>query len=155
MDFRTASSRCTLGGVSTSYITLLALVLPISAGAFSACSADVVLDDEGDADGNEAGGGAAPLTCEVEPGPIELVPVAGNPPQCLAAQSCEVWFGHGQHMSCPYGIYESPPFVECSIWDCLCTVYEEEGFVANFATGEVIDTRDPGLTCRYRLTPVE
>jgi hypothetical protein len=103
--------------------------------------------DTSSATSSDTGGGAKPLTCDLVAGPIDLVPAADNPPGCGGIASCEVWFGHGQHLSCPAG-YSEDPFVACDIWDCLC---EEDGFVANFATSEVVDTRDPERTCRYTL----
>jgi hypothetical protein len=133
----------------------LAWALPISAAAVAACGGIVVFDEEGDATRNDGAGGAAPLTCDLVAGPIDLVPVEDNPAGCRGAVSCEVWFGHGQHLSCPRWSETDPPFVECDVRDCLCTIHEEERFVANFATGEVIDTRDPNMTCRYTLEPAE
>lgn len=135
----------------------LSLVLGLLAG----CGGAVVLDEEGAGGGGgaepvsstDAGGGTAPLTCDVVAGPIDLVPDAGNPTVCRGAVRCEVWFGHGQHLSCPgRGDAGEPSFVECSIWDCVCTIFEEDDFAADFATGDVVDAR-PGVTCRYTLVP--
>jgi hypothetical protein len=152
VDFRTTATERTLRGVNTARRRRLLLVASlVFASAITACGANVTVDDEG----GGAEGGAAPLTCDLEAGPIDLVPLAGNPPQCRGVVSCEVWFGHGQHLSCPYGFTKEPAFVECDIWDCLCSPFEEDDFVANFATGEVVDTRDPNVTCRYTLTPAQ
>jgi len=71
---------------------------------------------------------------------------------------CDIWFGHGQHLSCPgRNDADAGAFVECSILECVCLVYEEDAFAddfaADFASGEVVDARAPGLTCRYTLAP--
>ena len=94
---------------------------------------------------------AGPRVCDLVAGPIELVPAADNPPGCVGAMTCDVWFGHGQHLSCPADGWTMPAFAGCDIWDCLCEDYPPSGFVADFSTGEVLDTRAPGRTCRYTL----
>lgn len=135
--------------------------LALALGLLAGCGGAVVFD-EGGAGGaggaapvssTDAGGGTAPLTCDVVAGPIDLVPDAGNPAVCRGAVRCEVWFGHGQHLSCPgRGDADEPSFVECSIWDCVCTIFEEDDFAADFASGDVVDAR-AGVSCLYTLVP--
>lgn len=159
MYFRTAAIGRTLLCVNT-YLRrafLRAVVLgcfaPLASIAFAGCGALVVFEDETDSDTTISGqGGSVPLTCDVTAGPINLVPAPGNPSECRGGMSCEVWAGHGQHLSCPGFASSEPTFIECDIRDCLCTRYEEDDLVANFATGEVVDTRSD-VTCRYVLVP--
>lgn len=139
--------------------------------AAASCGGTTVLDDTGESGGGSpvaAGGqggsgqggseqvsgqgGSAPLTCEPEEGDVVLVPAADNPEACQGRVECFVFFGHGQHLSCP-GIGVTEGEVQCTIWDCVCTIYEVDDFAANFATGEVVDGRDPAVPCRYTLEP--
>lgn len=96
----------------------------------------------------------APLSCDLRSTDVDglqlvLEPEPGNPASCTTPAPCEVWFGHGQHLRCPrYLGPPSPIDAACDIYDCVCD--DEMGFVANFATTEVIDAR-AGVECRYRI----
>jgi hypothetical protein len=107
-----------------------------------------------DASTNDAFGDA-PRTCELSSTRPNLVlePAADNPGSCRTPAPCELWFGHGQHLRCPrYLGAPSPIGVSCDFGfgDDRCVCDDGLGFVADFATAEVIHTRD-GATCRYRV----
>lgn len=93
---------------------------------------------------------AGPRTCELVAGNLRLVPVAGNPPGCTGGVLCRLWFGHGQHLSCPADEWVDSSFAYCDVWDCLCVDGATERFVADFSTLEVADTRGE-QACRYTL----
>ena len=101
-------------------------------------------------DAGSAVEGDARRTCDPLPDEmLVLEPFADNPTSCRVAASCELWFGHGQHLRCPrYDGPSSPIELECSIRDCLCD--DRAGFVADFSTREVLDVRG-GEACRYRI----
>lgn len=129
-------------------------VLVLILGALSACGATVIEDDDLGTSASStvtAGGGGDPKTCELTEGPIALVAAQGNAPSCRPSMTCRVWFGHGQHLSCPELGGAAAEYAECDIWDCICVVKDEPGFTADFSTGEVIDARDPFQVCRYTL----
>ena len=129
--------------------TLLVLTL----GAATACGATVVEDD--DTDAASAGGGSEPKTCELDEGSITLTAAPGNAPSCQPSMTCSVWFGHGQHLTCPEVGAAADEYAACDIWDCICVVKDVPGFTADFSTGEVVDARDPFQVCRYRLERVD
>lgn len=128
--------------------------LALALAALASCGGQVEHDDPPQSS-SAAGGGSEAKSCELVDGPIELVAEAANPAGCEASMSCEVWFGHGQHLRCPDYASAGPSYVECDVWDCVCSVYGEAGFFADFSTGEVVDARVPGRVCRYRLEAIE
>lgn len=138
--------------ICTTSLRLASLLLAL--GALASCGGLVAYDEPTEASG-AAGGGAAPKSCELDSGPIALLAEAANPTACEGSMTCEVWFGHGQHLRCPDYASAGPRYVECDVWDCVCSVYGEAGFVADFSTGEVVDARVPGRVCRYRLEAIE
>ena len=130
---------------SSSFSLAVALVASLAAG----CTEHHVAPDDASAPAVDAG----PRVCSLAEGIVRLTPDAANPPGCAEAVSCRVWFGHGQHLSCPDDEWTEPSYAGCSIWDCLCTDLETERFVADFSTGEVVDARDGARTCRYTIEP--
>ncbi|MDQ3032809.1 MAG: hypothetical protein M3Y87_10355 [Myxococcota bacterium] len=133
-----------------SVIVLLVLVSALVSG----CAGSHGLGDAGGDAPSPARDAApprdGPLTCELRDGRLlVLEPEPGNPVSCTTPAPCELWFGHGQHLRCPRSLGTTAPLdVECSIWDCVCD--DGMGFVANFATTEVVDTRE-AADCRYRI----
>lgn len=132
-----------------------AATLTLALGALAACGGVVSYDDEPGESAGSAGGRRDPATCDIVEGPIALSARADNPPTCEPSMTCTVWFGHGQHLSCPERVSAAPGYLSCDIWDCVCTVYGEPGVEADFSTGEVVDARDPSRVCRYRLEALE
>jgi hypothetical protein len=121
-------------------------VLALLAATSSGCAGEIVEDDPTDTAVVEE-----PLTCDLEQGSIVLTPMPGNPIGRQAPVSCTVWFGHGQHLTCPG--WDAPPSdiaFECDIWDCICAPKDDPEVVANFATLEVVDARG-GVPCRYSM----
>ena len=86
---------------------------------------------------------------------VALTALTDNPSSCEPSMICSVWFGHGQHLSCPERVSAAPGYLDCDIWDCICTVHGEPGVEADFSTGEVVDARDPSRVCRYRLEALD
>lgn len=129
--------------------SVAALVAGLLAVLAAGCADGPVVLDDASAPVADAG----PRVCSLVEGIVRLTPDAANPPGCAETIGCRVWFGHGQHLSCPEDEWTDPSFAGCSIWDCLCTDRETERFVADFSTGEVVDTRDTARTCRYTIEP--
>lgn len=103
--------------------------------------------------------GDAPRTCSISSTAPYLVlePASDNPASCRTPAPCELWFGHGQHLRCPrYLGPPSPIEVACDLGfgDERCVCDDGRGFVADFATSEVVHVVE-GVTCRYRITPDE
>lgn len=146
---------CTAVRPALLVLTLLVLTL----GALSACGAMVIKDDDQGTSASAStsgGGGSDPKTCDLTEGPIALVAEQGNAPSCQPSMTCSIWFGHGQHLSCPeLGAAAADEYAACDIWDCICVVKDAPGFTADFSTGEVIDARDPFEVCRYRLEALD
>jgi hypothetical protein len=138
-------------------------------GASSTGCAEAHLVDAGAGDAPspvDAGAVDAARSCDLRPGPggydldVTLVAEASNPSACAPSTACHVWFGHGTHLTCPFRDPDPSRLqVECTLgvyaaesdtYDrCVC-VAREGNVVADFATGEAIDTR-PGVPCRYRI----
>jgi hypothetical protein len=94
-------------------------------------------------------GSDAPRSCSVSEGPLVMRGNPSNAAGCDASYRCELWAGHGQHLSCPPRGAPATSFEgTCSIWDCLCD--DGSGFLADFSTNDATVTRD-GLACRYTL----
>ncbi len=138
---------------ATHHAATLAFLLG-TLGALTYCGG-VVRDDDPEAAAGSAGGRRDVLSCDVVQGRMALTALTDNPSSCEPSMICSVWFGHGQHLSCPERVSAAPGYLDCDIWDCICTVHGEPGVEADFSTGEVVDARDPSRVCRYRLEALD
>ncbi len=112
------------------------------------CSAEVEVPGEPDAPESE------PKTCQL-PVRLRLEPKSGG--EACEPIECDIWAGHGRHLSCPADEWTNPTFAGCSVWDCECEQPGDRGgkFVADFSTGEVVDTRGHQSQCTYTIVPME
>lgn len=125
----------------------------LAAGLLWACGGQVEVIDDGEGSGGAGGGTLSPRTCDIQAGDVDLVPTRDSPEEACQTQACTVFFGHGQHLTCPGWGQTGTWKAGCTIWDCHCTDHETGSFSADFESGLVVDERDPAVTCRYVMVP--
>lgn len=117
------------------------------------CGGEVQVVDDVGASG--AGGELDPRSCSVVEGDVDLIPTRDSPLADCSPITCTVFFGHGQHLTCPGWTHGGAWTAACSIGDCHCVDDETGAFFADFSTGTVVDERKPGVVCRYTMVPLE